>query len=52
VHHAGTLPQHDARRGPAHGRGTVDRFCHLEVVASSDMLNDAVAGIARGSEYQ
>jgi hypothetical protein len=39
------LPQRDPGRRPALCRGPVDRFGHLEIVGSGNVLDDAVASV-------
>jgi bifunctional non-homologous end joining protein LigD len=45
MHHPDALSQGNARRWPARYGCPVGRLCHLEVVHTGDMLNNAVAGV-------
>jgi hypothetical protein len=45
MNHPDAMSQSDARRWPARHGCPVGRLCHLEVVHTSDVLDDAHPGI-------
>jgi hypothetical protein len=47
MHDPCALPERDPRRWPARHGCPVGRFGHLEVVHTSDMLNEVIAGAVR-----